>query len=62
MFETLREATEARMDDTGCISYGDALGESIRHGVGHEFIAMYGSALAWPMGVDAGEWLSWLGY
>jgi len=62
MFETLREATEARMDDTGCIPYQDALTESINHGVGHEFLALYGSALAWPMGVDAGEWLSWLGY
>lgn len=62
MFETLREATEARMNDAGCIPYQDALTESISHGVGLEFIALYGSAIAWPMGVDAGEWLSWLGY
>lgn len=62
MFETLREATEARTDEKGCISYGDALSESVAHGAGQEFLALYGSAIAWPHGVDAGEWLSWLGY
>ena len=62
MFETLREATMARADEAGCISYSDALSETIRHGMGAEFVALYGSALQWPNGVDAGEWLSWLGY
>ena len=62
MVETLREATEARMDDAGCISYQDAFSESVAHGAGQAFLALYGSAIAWPMGVDAGEWLSWLGY
>ena len=62
MFETLREATEARMNENGCIPYQDAFSETIRHGMGQEFLALYGSAIAWPHGVDAGEWLAWLGY
>ena len=62
MYETLREATEARMNKQGCIPYQDALTEAISHGVGQEFIALYGSAIGWPHGVDAGEWLAWLGY
>lgn len=62
MFETLREATMYRANEAGCISYQDAFSESVSHGVGQEFLALYGSAIAWPNGVDAGEWLSWLGY
>ena len=62
MFETLREATMARANEAGCIPYQDALTEAVAHGVGQEFLALYGSAIAWPMGVDAGEWLAWLGY
>ena len=51
-----------RANDQGCIPYQDALTEAVAHGVGLEFLTLYGSAVAWPMGVDAGEWLSWLGY
>ncbi len=52
----------ARANKQGCIPYQDALTEAISHGVGQEFLALYGSAIGWPLGVDAGEWLAWLGY
>lgn len=53
----------AAADDCGCISYIQALQIAADHGVMNEYKIEYkGGAIEWRYGVDAGEFLVWLGY
>lgn len=49
-------------DANGCISYAVALAVSKTAGksVAIDFIADYGTAMDWSMGVDLGEFLVWI--
>ena len=50
-------------DNNGQIPYGTALQAADWHGAAECFLLEYGSALQWiASGVDAGEFLVWLGY
>ncbi len=49
-------------DQNGCISYAVAEAVSRNHYVLGSFVEEYGIQRDWSMGVDAGEFLVWLGY
>ena len=49
-------------DANGCISYAVALSisKTVGKSVAIDFIADYGTAMDWSMGVDLGEFLVWV--
>jgi hypothetical protein len=49
-------------DKNGCISYAVAEAVSRKHCVLSDFVEEYGIQQDWSTGVDAGEFLVWLGY
>jgi len=49
-------------DQNGCISYAVAEAVSRKHYALNDFVKEYGIQQDWSMGVDAGEFLVWLGY
>ena len=63
---TLQAQLTILMDETGCISYENALMVAWDHSLVSDFLCQYGSWSHWedgePLGVDLGEFLVWLGY
>ena len=62
MQKTLADLIASIADDNGCIPYAVAFNlASVRgESVAIDFVADYGSAVGWSMGVDLGEFLVWI--
>lgn len=63
---TLQAQLTILMDDAGCIPYTIASAVARYHCLNSEFLYEYGDRSRWedgePLGVDLGEFLTWLGY
>jgi len=60
--ETFCETILSYADERGTISWLFAMAIANTHSLGFEFISLYKSPAEFPYGVDAGEFLVWLGY
>ena len=63
---TLQAQLTILMDDAGCIPYTIAAIVAREHSLVSDFLYEYGDRSRWedgePLGVDLGEFLTWLGY